>query len=188
MSMNLSSFKKLTIGGIALKQLFIDGIQVWKSFTNQVPISTDTDGSIFNKTGYKENVRLSSSGSISSSAQSGSVTTGFIPFKNTDVVRLKGATWLGNSTGHFYFYMYDASKSPTDDGYSDAVSAANDAGVKAQLSVTYDSATGVTTFYIINPSGSTGGIRSAAKKAAFIRLNAKGKGADLIVTVNEEIT
>ena len=38
------------------------------NFTNQVPISTDTDGSIFNGVGYKDNVRLSSSGGISSSA------------------------------------------------------------------------------------------------------------------------
>ena len=43
--MDFSVIKKLTIGGIELKQLFINGVKVWamKTFTNQVPISTDTD-------------------------------------------------------------------------------------------------------------------------------------------------
>ena len=185
---DFSGIKKLTIGGVELVKLFINDVQVWamKTFTNQVPISTDTDGSIFNKVGYKENVRLSSSGSISGSAQNGSVTTGFIPFKNTDIIRLKGATWLGTeSVGHYYFYLYK-NKSPLTDGYASASSMA-DANVKSQLSVTYDSATGVTTFYIIDPTGDTGAIRASAKQATHFRINAYGKGADMIVTINEEI-
>lgn len=155
------------------------------NFTNQVPISTDTDGSIYNGTGYKENVRLSSSGGISGTAQNGSVTTGFIPWKNTDIIRIKGATWDNNGSGHYYFYMYDSSK--TSCGYTDNITGLS-ADAASQLSCVYDETTGITTLSIINPNGSTGQIRQAAKSAAYFRINAKGKGEDLIVTVNEEIS
>ena len=57
-----------------------------------------------------------------------------------------------------------------------------------QVSVTFDETTGVTTFQIIDPTGSSGYYRNAAKSAAYFRINAYGSGADLIVTVNQEIT
>jgi hypothetical protein len=104
---DFSTIKKLTIGGVDLVKLFINGVQVWaaKTFTNQVPISTDTDDSIFNGVGYIENRRLSSSGGLSSSAQNGSVTTGFIPFYgDSTVIRMKGVEWkmaTPNYGGHF---------------------------------------------------------------------------------------
>ena len=115
--MNLTNFKKIFINGVELKQLLINGIQVWKAitFTNQVPISEDTAaGSVFNGVGYIENRRLSSSGSLSSSAQNGSVTTGFIPwYGDTTVIRMKGVEWLNataNYNGHFYIMFYNANK------------------------------------------------------------------------------
>lgn len=62
-------------------------------FTNQIPISVDTDGSVFNGAGYKTASRLGSSGTVSdianSSASSPVFVTGFIPVKHGDVVRLK---------------------------------------------------------------------------------------------------
>ena len=180
--MDFSAIKKLTIGGVALKQLFINGIQVWKSFTNQVPISTDTDGSIFNGVGYKENVRLSSSGGISSSAQNGSVTTGFIPAARDDVVRIKGATWSRVGGQHYYYNFYDSAKKLLLAYSADSFAGGDWVGV----SVTYDAETGVTTFDFRNVT-TTSSWYNQTKNTAFIRINAKGKGADLIVTVNEEI-
>lgn len=156
---------------------------------NQVPISTDTDGSIYNGTGYKDNVRLSSSGGVSGTAQNGSVTTGFIPWTNTDVIRIKGAEWLDattNYTGHFYLNLYNASKAFVTGGVMSSQAYQTD--YSTQMSVAYDAATGVTTFQMIDPTGGSGEFRSAAKSAAYFRLNAYGKGVDLIVTVNQEIT
>lgn len=190
--MDFSEVKKLTIPeGEVAKITDASGNVLWQAitFTNQVPISTDTNGSIYNGLGYKENVRLSSSGGVSSSAQNGSVTTGFIPWKNTDTVRVKGAEWLGTFEAygaHCYFNLYDSGKNFISQGT--AGSSGYNANLKAQLSVVYDETTGVTTFEIINPDGSTGTFRAAAKSAAYIRINAMGKGADLIVTINEEIT
>lgn len=153
---------------------------------NQVPISTDTDGSIYNGTGYKDNARLSSSGGVSSSAQAGSVVTGFIPWKNTDVIRMKGATWTHRNGEHYYMNLYDVNKAFINNGAVSAQAYADN--YASQIAVVYDETTGVTTFSIINPSSDTGAFRMAAKSAAYFRINAYGKGADLIVTVNQEIT
>jgi hypothetical protein len=46
--------------------------------TNQIPISTDTDGSIYNGTGYKLDTRLPTNGIPATAA--GYLTTGFMPF------------------------------------------------------------------------------------------------------------
>lgn len=160
------------------------------TFTNLVPTSVDTDGSVYNGCGYKDDTRLSSSGGVSDSAQANSVTTGFMPFKNTDVIRVKGAEWVGASAkygGHYYINLYDADRKFITGGGIPSTTYDGDSGARSQLSATYDEATGVTTFYIINPDGSTGGFRAAAKIAKYFRINGYGKGADLIVTVNEEI-
>lgn len=186
---DFSNFKKLTIGGVELKQLFINGIQVWKAITNQVPISTDMDGSIYNKVGYKDNTRLSSSGSVSSSAQTGSVTTGFIPWHGDgDVLRLKGVEWLNARSkydGHYYLHFYDKNKksmgvnlylySGTSDDYKHVVTVTRDAN-------------GVETFVFNKDYGDTNAFLNAVRTASFIRINAYGKGADMILTINEEIT
>ena len=189
--MDFSAIKKLTIGGIELKQLFINGIQVWKSFTNQVPISTDTDGSIFNKVGYKENVRLSSSGGVSSSAQNGSVTTGFIPFPDGDktVIRMKGVEWLNAKAikdGHYYVVFYGADKKVVDTNNHYIESPAS--STVHIITITRDT-NGVETFVFNEAYGTTNSLlQNIRNKAKYIRITAYGKGADMIVTINEEIT
>ena len=147
---------------------------------NQVPISTDTDGSIYNGTGYKDNARLSSSGGVSGTAQNGSVVTGFIPYSDLAIVRIKGATWAGltASDGHYYINSYDASKT-----FKAGIAASDSTGSTV---ASYDATTGVTTFDISKLAESNA-TRALFEEAAFIRLNAKGKGSDLIVTVNQEI-
>lgn len=188
--MDLSAYKSIKIAGIEMKKIFINGVVAWakKMYTNLVPLSTDTDGSIYNGTGYKDNVRLSSSGGVSGSAQAGSTTTGFMPFKNTDVIRVKGGVWLGASTedgGHYYINLYSDSKA-----FMEGIASSTydiDPGATSQLSVVYEEATGVTTFSIVNPDGDTGNFRNAAKTAKYFRLNVRGTGADLIVTINEPI-
>ena len=186
--MDFTKIKKLTIGGITLKQLFINGIQVWKSFTNRVPESIDTDNSIFNGCGYKENVRLGSSGSISSSAQNGSVTTGFIKVDGANsVIRLKGVEWLNAFTkygGHFYLSYYDSSKKLKSYVSSETYSGGTWNHV---LTVTRD-ANGVETFAWNKDYGTTHAGLNNVRESTLMRITAKGKGADMIVTVNEEIT
>lgn len=67
------------------------------NYTNQIPISTDADGSVFNGTGYRAATRISSSSGVASIANANatypSFTTGFIPVKKGDVIRL-GNCWM----------------------------------------------------------------------------------------------
>ena len=190
--MNLPDYKELYIDGIKMVELFFNGGRVWamKKFTNQVPISTDTDGSIFNGVGYKENVRLSSSGGISGSAQNGSVTTGFMPFPNGDktVIRMKNVVWLdatNNYKGHYYINFYDSSKNFLNYFSSGEVSGGGESHI---VTVTRDG-NGVETVEFNQNYGTTNAkLQNIRNKAKYIRINAYGKGADMIVTINEEIT
>lgn len=84
--MNLADYKKLSIDGIELKDLYINGTLAWKNgYTNQVPLSTEADGkTIYNGgLGYKDGYRIRSSGA-EADATGMSVCTGFIPFVKGD--------------------------------------------------------------------------------------------------------
>jgi hypothetical protein len=86
---DFSSLKKLSIDGVSLKQLFVGGIQVFKSgYTNQVPLSIDTDGNLYNGVGYKDGYRIRSGGA--EAEQPGARVTGFIPACAGDIIRLTG--------------------------------------------------------------------------------------------------
>ena len=190
--LDLTGLKTLSIQGINLVKLTLNGTQIWKkppSFVNQVPISIDTDGSIFNGVGYKENVRLSSSGGISGSAQNGSVTTGFIPFPDGDktIIRIKGVDWINapsKQNGHYYIIFYDANKASN--GYTSLIESPA-TGFSHIITITRDS-NGVETFDFNESYGTTNAILQWIRNnAKFFRVTAYGKGADMIVTVNEEI-
>lgn len=89
--MDFTKLKKLSIGGVELKQLFINGIQVWKSgYKNWVKYSTESDGvTIYNGgLGYKDGYRIRSGGA--ESTQTGARITGFMPVVAGDIVRLTG--------------------------------------------------------------------------------------------------
>lgn len=186
---DFSAVKAITIPEGVVTKIVCGAKVLWEKirFTNQVPISTDTDGSIFNGVGYKENVRLSSSGGISGSAQAGSVTTGFIPFPSGDetVIRMKGVEWWmtsDNYGGHYYINFYDSSKK-----FLAYLSAGEAPSYTHIVTITRD-ANGVETVVWNTEYGTTNSLLQVVRtKAAYIRINAKGEGADMIVTINEEI-
>ena len=189
MSIDFTKVKSVTIPEGKVKKILQGAAVIWKSFTNLVPTSTDTDGSVFNGVGYKENVRLSSSGGISGSAQNGSVTTGFIPFGgDTDVIRLKGVEWWQaqpNYTGHFYIMFYDANKKVIDGSNNRLESPTSN--LSHIVTITRD-ANGVETIDFNESYGTTNALFQNIRKSKFFRITAHGKGADMIVTINEEIT
>lgn len=78
-----------------------------EEYTNQVSISTDIDGNIYNEKGYKYGVRLSAKSEEEKS--NGSLVTGFIPVKAGDIVRFYGI-YLGSSGGIENSWFYDSSK------------------------------------------------------------------------------
>lgn len=66
----------------------------WKmvSCTNQIPISTDTDGSVYNDTGYLPNSRFTGDGSIGTNTSYTQSVTGYIPVALGDVIRFANMT------------------------------------------------------------------------------------------------
>lgn len=118
----------ITMGGVDVSTYYKDGIiaipQVTgdleitvtavKSavpYTNQIPISTDADGSVYNNgLGYNNAHRINSSGNVAAE-ESGtpSVCTGFIPVKAGDLIRFSGKYIEGTSGGQNTAF-YDAQR------------------------------------------------------------------------------
>lgn len=71
-------------------------------YPNQIPISTDASGNVYNTTGYKEGYRLNSSGN--EAAFSGSFVTGFIPFTFGQTIMFDKFDGTESSNGGIYFY------------------------------------------------------------------------------------
>lgn len=72
-----------------------------QTYTNRIPASIASDGSIYNGKGYNEALRLSSSGAektMTTNISNGSIITGFIPAKGGDVIRMANCPWIRNNT------------------------------------------------------------------------------------------
>lgn len=86
-----------------------DGGDDTVSPTNLLPFATDEDReTIFNGIGYKDGIRLSSSGTVTSAA--GNMATGFIPAKEDQILYIQGVT---DGTANMYVIAYDASNTKT---------------------------------------------------------------------------
>lgn len=79
-------------------------------YTNQVAISTDDDGDIFNSKGWKENKRINSSGLVADPENANQginpIVTGYIPIKAGDVLYFKNAYILKYENGSFNTKTY----------------------------------------------------------------------------------
>jgi hypothetical protein len=86
--------------------------------------------------------------------------------------------------GHHYIVFYDANKKANSSAYSGLIESGN---VPTQfLTVTRD-ANGVETFVFNKDYGTSNTLLQWIRDASYIRITAYGKGADFIVTINEEI-
>lgn len=145
------------------------------NFTNQLPISKDASGNIYNGVGYKTDTYLSSG---NEGARAGVNLTGFIPIGN--IVYLKNVEAL-TTNSNVRISFYDSSKttqgtrSATQWTSSPVISAETDTnGYVTKL----DLAT-ARSFYKTNSGG---------KDVAFFRLCAPGIDGDSIIAVDQEIT
>lgn len=190
---------ELAVGTYTVKYEDVDGtvteigeLVQGPTYTNQLPISTDTDGSVYNGTGYKINTRGNSSGEPADFDPkiSGFVPfwTGFIPVKQGDVIRLKNCYLEVSNTES----RNEAYTNVGGSGYWGIRSGVYDSG-KNKLQVVswgqlinmeqnvfsdYDKTSGEITAFTVAYSG-----------ASFVRLTlaTNGSPADAIITVNEEI-
>lgn len=173
--MDFSQFKSLTIGGVELKQLSINGVQVWAaqtaSYTNQIPISTDASGAIYNGKGWKENTWVNGG---NEAYNWGTYVTGFIPCKAGDVIRLKNVTFNTSSNlGRLSFF--NSSKA-----YIGQVMSNGTWYLNTEFKGVTDASGNYTQWTIKSVSG-------ISANCAFIRITAQGTLADSIITINEEI-
>lgn len=137
---------------------------------NQIPLSTDASGNLYNGgQGWKTGYRLSSS-SGSESSQSGIEVTGFIPCKYTDTIYFKNITITSATTETYCFY--DSSRTRIAGGTTGGTFGTTSGGV---ISKTISS--------IANTQ-----LMDAKDKVAYIRISANAITADSIITINEPIS
>lgn len=152
------------------------------AYTNQIPISTDTDGSIFNGIGYKQGYRINSSGNVADVASGGVsndwFVTGFIPVKGGDVIRFSGAYVEGNNAA-VNNRQYDSSKAAGTLGFTPYSFVDNLAATK-------------NIFKACDYNENEQRLYSFTLKdnfeAGYMRFTLFGDGANAVVTVNEEIS
>lgn len=142
---------------------------------NQIPISTDADGNLFNGgQGWKTDYRLSLS-SGNETAASGYECTGFIPVKYGDVIRIKNIDVTNeNSTN---IVSYDSSKT--------AIKGATTINGTTLYNLFVEHGTEENGVYTATlTSGVTGAFTS---DLAYIRIGSKSITDESILTINQEI-
>ena len=156
------------------------------NFTNLVPLSVNTDGSDYyvDGDGYDNGMYITSSGTLAE--KSGYVSTGFIPVSaGAKTIRIAGDGISFNDT-YCRIAFYDANFNLVKNNSGTVIQpySATNMGTgdgKYNGTVTEEDATAMT--WAINAQ-----YMPYQKDAPYILVTAKGDGADLIVTVNEEIT
>jgi hypothetical protein len=152
-------------------------------YINQIPISTDTNGSVYNVIGYADDTRLNSSGATqaATSSYTGLDCTGFIPVKVGDVVRMQGMETRADSSlaASARFCFYNASKTFI------ALQTLNNLGAETsaeQYNTVTDADGYLTQFTVPNKI-----INTDISAVAYMRVSVVGITADSIITVNEPI-
>lgn len=149
-------------------------------YTNQIPISVDTDGSVFNAVGYKNNYRINSSGvpvEINAGELEGNwFCTGFVAVKPGDTIRFYNAYAEGES-GAVNIVFYNSDKT------------------KVNITNPYQMANHSSSFSIFknyNYNIDEKRLYSFSVKDnsdwAYIRFTLCGDPEEAIITINEEVT
>ena len=149
-------------------------------YINQIPLSIDTDGSVYNGTGYREGTRLNSSGAVKEITESyfdASVcTTGFIPCKMGDRIHLQGLVIdpADEQAGSYNVHVYDS-------GFAVAATSSwKNLSIESEITTGVD---GCVTLITLSEGTTLG-----APTCAYIRLSARGIDGESVVTVNQAIT
>ena len=187
--LNLVTFSDSAAGKTAVNNLLASlrgtTVEPEESYTNLVPTSIDATGAVFNGTGYQDGARINSSGAVSTSNANATTSTGFIKVSGGDVVRVSGGSFIyannANAIG-----VYDASFAHlgTATGGGSAYGIFGDAYSAYKFSSVVEEATGVYK-WVVPPTES--GV-SYIRLSCYENVSNTPPGANLIVTVNQEIT
>lgn len=163
------------------------------SYTNQIPISTDASGGIYNGIGYKLDTRLNSSGADTGGAGYG--TTGFIPIPAvTGWSEGQVVLWLANmemptSDANVRIALYNSDKAFTKLArVMDGVNAGDVGYTRYKVNYWLNSSGYVERIdlsaFIDMEMTNTG---NGSNSYSYVRLCAPGLDGDSIITVNEPI-
>lgn len=139
--------------------------------TNQIPISTDIDGNIYNGVGYQEKTYIGSTGN--NSVNNSTSTTGFIPINLGDVIRIQGMSFNKGESNHRIGF-YDADKQ-----WLFNVQANSSWYMDTSFGGVLDDNNDYVQFTLMAVSNIQG--------AAYIRMSGANISESSIITVNEEI-
>lgn len=144
------------------------------AYTNQIPLSTDTDGSVY---GYKTGYRLNGAGAAE--VMNNSYLTGFIPVAVGDTVYMKNVTFKygvssGLASNNQRVSFYNASKAQIVQLNATGLGG-NANGVKGDDNI----------WTQFTPKSTMNGVDCSG--VAYFRINAAYIGDDSIITVNEPI-
>lgn len=186
--MNFANMKKLSIGGIQLKSLAINGLQVWTGVNNIIASSINKDGTPYRGTngeiGYKNGVRLGNSGD--ETAVTGYATTGYIPVAPKDKLYFSvGCMPYISSSRNMKMALYDASFAwvgtiSTVDLYDKRTSTQL---INDGLSHYSDNSLSTVTAYAIRYWLTT----ATANKTAYVRFCSTNINANAVITKNEPL-
>lgn len=163
------------------------------AITNQIPISLNiADNNVYNNTGYKASTRINSSGADAAitSGSSPAFTTGCIPIKKGDVVRMKNC-WI-DPDGTPEVYGQNAAGLNID-GYTgdDRTTTYKALGSWAQWTDT-GTAKGFVSNFTYDDNGNLNGFTydnsGGTTVIKYIRFTLGGNPEEAILTVNENIT
>ena len=160
-------------------EITVTAVKSALSYTNQIPISTDTDGSIYNGIGYMLNMRLPTNGVPT--AYDGCLVTGFIPFSVGDIIRVNKFCAAGSATSYAKVVFYKANHTVI--AAIQAYQLANDGTYVVSQPLTW------TPGNTIHDLGFNRDIDIS--EAAYLRLAITGYNdvaTDIVCTINEEIT
>ncbi|MCH5297803.1 MAG: metallophosphoesterase [Ruminococcus sp.] len=158
---------------------------VVKSYTNKLPLATDTDGSVYNKIGYKAKARVSgSSGTVTEGETYGTFfATGFIPVSVGDVLRFKNMDLDTTNTnaGSVGFVWYKSERTRICDIRLNLLKDTSSSAVKP-----YNPVIDGNNLTQISVPSSVSSV--SLQDVAYVRFTAFDISENSIVTVNEEIT
>lgn len=160
------------------------------SYTNQLPISIDTDGSIYNGTGYKANTYINSSGAVAT--KTGQTTTGFMPIPEPNSYALgQVVLYLANceldNTTNTRVGFYDENKTLLSGlNYGSQFVTEETTNTNDKIA-TWDS-NGYLVSLDVSKLCNYYKVASAISKVAkFVRFSGVGIDSETIITVNEPI-
>lgn len=169
--MDFKNVKSITIPEGNVKKIMAGSVVLWEEaqkYINQLPISKDVNGNIYNSIGYKAGYRISASGEEKTSTLHS--ITGYIPFTYGDTLYGTADTIAGN-TGNGNIAAYTSNHT-----FIQGVYFNNSYGM-----ITTDD-NGVWAF---NPVGKSGDSNFA--KMAYVRVTGTTFTDASIITVNQPI-